>query len=139
MRSILPVVLIPLVPLTACRSASHTEHLEAQGAFGPYSAAVMTEELVFVSGKIGSDTSSFEAEARSAIEAVRAELSRVGLGLEDVVSATVYLTDMNRYAEINKIYSEMFSSPYPARACIAVAALPRNAQVEVQVIAARRE
>ncbi|MCZ6596243.1 MAG: Rid family hydrolase, partial [Planctomycetota bacterium] len=100
--------------------------------------AVLTAGLVFASGKIGSERDgAFAAEAASAIDAVEAELARSGLGLADVVSVTVYLTDMERYGEFNAIYAARFAEPYPARTCVAVAALPAGARVEITAIASR--
>jgi 2-iminobutanoate/2-iminopropanoate deaminase len=129
-----------VVPLLASGCASRTDvrHLPAQGALGPYSASVEAHGLLFVSGKIGARGGDFAAEAASAIDAVEAELARAGLALRDVVSATVYLTDIGRYAELNQAWERRFAEPFPARACIAVAALPGGARVEVAVVAARR-
>ena len=110
--------------------------LEAPG-FGPYSSAVLTDDLCFVSGKIGDRDGTFAHEVETAIDGVEAELARAGLTLADVVTATVFLTDMGRYAEVNEIYGARFPKPYPARACVAVKELPVGAQVEIQVIAAR--
>lgn len=114
------------------------EHLDAEGALGPYSGAVVAGDLVFVSGKIGERGGSFEREAETAIAAASAELARLGLDLSDVVESRVYLTDIDRYAEFNEIYARLFPAPYPARACVAVAALPGGARVEVQVVAHTR-
>ena len=75
----------------------------------------------------------------SAIDAVENQLRDLGLGLGDVLVATVYLTDMNRYGEFNKIYGSRFQEPYPARACVAVAALPAGARVEIMVTARARD
>lgn len=122
---------------SGCASA-RTRHLPAQGALGPYSAAVVAGDHVFVSGKIGETGGDFVAEAESALDAVATELAREGLTLADVVSATVYLTDMKTYAEFNRIYARRVPPPYPARTCIAVLALPAGARVEVQVIARAR-
>ncbi|MFN0244884.1 MAG: RidA family protein [Planctomycetota bacterium] len=116
-------------------AGSRARHLPAHGALGPYSAAVVAGEHMFVSGKIGKTGGDFVTEAESALEAVAADLAREGLTLADVVSATVYLTDMQRYAEFNQVYARKVPPPYPARTCIAVVALPAGARVEVQVIA----
>lgn len=132
--SILVGSLAMLAPM-AC-NAPRKDALQAPG-FGPYSSAVLSGDFCFVSGKIGTLGGSFADEAQTAIDGVEHELARVGLGLADVVSATVYLTDMARYDELNAIYAERFPSPYPARACIAVKELPKGAQVEVQVVAHR--
>ncbi len=118
----------------AC-AASRIRHFPATGALGPYSAAVMSGELCFVSGKIGAQREDFAAEVDSAIDALEAELARVQLSLADVVLVNVYLTDMSLYAELNTIYARRFPDPYPARACVAVSALPGGARVELQVIA----
>ena len=126
---------LPLI--AACRGGA-TEHRVAEGALGPYSGAVIAGDLVFVSGKIGERGGSFEHEAETAIEAVRAELAGLGLDLGDVVESRVFLTDMERYADFNAVYGRLFPSPYPARACVAVAALPAGARVEVQCVARRR-
>jgi 2-iminobutanoate/2-iminopropanoate deaminase len=132
-----------LAVLTLCACASSTKsgratYLPAQGALGPYSAAVSTDDLCFVSGKIGAKRDDFESEADSAIDALAAELARTGLALADVVSVNVYLTDMANYALLNAVYARRFTEPYPARACVAVSALPGGAHVEIQAIARRR-
>lgn len=120
----------------AC-SAPRTRHVPAQGALGPYSAAVVAGRFSFVSGKIGARREDFAAEVDSAIDALAAELERERLTLADVVSVNVYLTDMALYAELNTVYARRFPDPYPARACVAVAALPGGARVEIQAIAWR--
>ncbi len=112
-------------------------HLPAEGALGPYSGSVLSGGLCFVSGKIGTRGDTLAVEVRTAIDAVEKELGRSGLGLADVVSATVYLTDMADYGELNALYAERFTAPHPARACIAVKELPAGARVEIQVIARR--
>jgi 2-iminobutanoate/2-iminopropanoate deaminase len=111
-------------------------HLPATGALGPYSAAVMSGELCFVSGKIGAKRdATFTAEVESAIDALESELDRAKLSLDDVVLVNVYLTEMSHYAELNTVYAKRFREPFPARACVAVAALPGGARVEIQAIA----
>ena len=125
----------------ACRAMeghSETVHKPAEGAIGPYSGSVLAGDFCFAAGKIGRRGDSFQTEVHTAIDAVEVELARSGLRLKDVVSATVYLTDMARYPQLNEIYSERFPAPYPARACIAVRELPAGARVEIQVIARRR-
>jgi 2-iminobutanoate/2-iminopropanoate deaminase len=114
------------------------EHLPAQGALGPYSAAVSAGELVYLSGKIGERGGSFEREVETAIEALEAELQRLDLGLADVVAVTVYLTDMSTYADMNAVYARRFPQPWPARATVAVAGLPGGARLELSATARRR-
>lgn len=144
MRTIvfLPILLASLL-CPGCQSphvgsAAPSVHLAAEGALGPYSGSVLAGEYCFASGKIGKRGESFRVEVESTIEAVALELARSGLELGDVVSATVYLTDMALYSELNEIYAENFPAPYPARACIAVRELPAGARVEIQVIARRK-
>lgn len=115
-----------------------TRHLEAEGAFGPYSAAVVAGDLAFIAGKIGQGGDTFAHEVETSIDAVEKELARLALDLSDVVSATVYLTDMEHYGALNEIYAKRFPAPYPARACIAVKSLPKGARVEIQVVARQR-
>ncbi|MCP3914541.1 MAG: hypothetical protein GY711_03165 [bacterium] len=129
---------LTLLPLTlSCVSTPATRHVAAEGALGPYSAAVVSGDFCFVSGKIGERGQSFAHEVETTIDAVEAELAREGLTLADVVASTVYLTDMGRYGELNEIYGGRFPAPYPARACVAVAALPGEARVEIMVTARR--
>lgn len=110
-------------------------HRSADGALGPYSGSVTSDNLVFVSGKIGKRGGSFTVEVNTAIDAVEEELTRSGVTLADVISVTVYLTDLELYGEFNSIYAKRFSQPYPARACVEVSRLPGEARVEIKVIA----
>lgn len=118
-------------------SAAGNVFTPAPGALGPYSGSVRAGGFVFVSGKIGERGEGFEREVVTALDAVEAELERAGLGLRDVVAATVYLTDLDRYAELNALYGARFAEPYPARVCVEVSRLPGDAQVEIQVTARR--
>jgi len=131
------VLLFALAALSSCRSGE-THHRQAEGAIGPYSASVRSGDFHFLSGKIGEQGVTFAEEAESAIARVEEELAHSELTLGDVVSTIVYLTDMGRYEEFNGIYARRFPAPYPARTCVAVAALPRGARVEVAVIARGR-
>jgi|SoiMethySBSTD1v2_1073268.scaffolds.fasta_scaffold249582_2 2-iminobutanoate/2-iminopropanoate deaminase len=125
-----------LLLLASCASNAPA-HLAAENALGPYSASVEARGLVFVSGKGGKSGGSFAEEAEGAIRAVEKELSRSQLSLADVLSVTVFLTDMAQYAEFNQVYARVFPAPYPARACVAVSALPANLRVEIQAVASR--
>ena len=125
--------------LASC--ATPSSHLLAEGSLGPYSASRTHGDLVFVSGQVGAERGEgvpFATEVTSCLDRVANELTRAGASFDDVVAATVYLTDMDRYAEFNAIYAARLSPPYPARACVAVAELPGGARVEVMVTAAKR-
>lgn len=114
----------------------------APAAIGPYSQAVTYNGLVFLSGQLGIDPATgvipedFAAQARQALDNVRAVVEAAGSNLSRVLSVDVFLIDMGRFAEFNGIYSTYFSAHKPARAAVAVAALPREAQVEVRAVAA---
>jgi 2-iminobutanoate/2-iminopropanoate deaminase len=114
----------------------------APSAIGPYSQGILAGPLVFVSGQLPVDpvsgqmvTGDIAAEARQALANVRAILEAAGSSLGQVVKTTVFLTDMNDFAVVNAAYAEFFSAPFPARACIAVAGLPKGARVEVEAVA----
>jgi len=115
---------------------------DAPAAIGPYSQAVTYGGLVFLSGQLGIVPATgiipedFAAQARQALSNLRAVVEAAGSDLTRVLSVDVYLIDMGRFAEFNAIYSPYFTSHKPARAAVAVAALPREAQVEVRVVAA---
>ena len=119
-----------------------TEH--APKAIGPYSQAVEAGGLVFVSGQLPIDpaTGAFpegiEAQTRQSLTNAKAILAAAGLGMENVVKTTVFLKDMNDFAKMNAVYAEFFpEGGYPARSAIEVARLPKDASVEIEVIAAK--
>ncbi len=113
----------------------------APGAIGPYVHANRIGNLVFTSGQIplhpasGEIPEGIEAQTRQSLENVRAILEEAGCSMESVVKATVFLSDMNNFAAMNKVYEEFFSSLYPARSAVEVARLPRDVLVEIEVIA----
>jgi reactive intermediate/imine deaminase len=110
----------------------------------PYSQAVGVGDLVWVSGNIGADPKTqvvspdFEVETRQAIANIGAILKAGGLSWADVVKTNVYVTDVSKYDAFNRIYVELVPKPLPARTFIGAGALPGNAQVEIEVVAARR-
>lgn len=127
------------LPCVSCSSAPKAQFTWDDSNTRPYSSSVSVgQDLVLLAGKIGSDRSSFDREVVTALDGVEAGLREQGLGLHSLVSVTVYLTDMGRYDEFNAIYGARLSHPYPVRTCVAVAALPLGAQVEIQAIAVRK-
>jgi 2-iminobutanoate/2-iminopropanoate deaminase len=117
----------------------------APAAIGPYSQAVEVGEWVFLSGQLGLDPASGRlvlggvgAECRRALENLAAVLAEIGLGFDDVVKTTIYLTDLGDFATVNEIYGAGFREPFPARATVGVAALPKGARVEIEAVARRR-
>ena len=114
---------------------------EAPAAIGPYSVAIATHTLVFVSGQLGIDPLSgaiveggITAQTRTALTNLKAVLASAGSSLEQVVKTTVFLTDIAQFAEMNAVYAEFFTSDCPARSAIQVAALPKGGIVEIEAI-----
>ena len=114
----------------------------APAAIGPYSQAIKAGQLLFLSGQIPLDPATgnlvegdVEAQTRQVFKNIEAILKAGGTSFAGVVTATVYLADMNDFAKVNGIYETYFSSPAPARATGQVARLPKDCRVEIQVIA----
>ncbi|MBS5114925.1 MAG: RidA family protein [Erysipelotrichaceae bacterium] len=114
----------------------------APSAIGPYSQGVNLGNLIFFSGQIPLNPLTGEmvdgdikAQTKQSLENVKALLEDQGLDFSNVVKTTVFLDNMNDFAAMNEIYAQYFVEPYPARSAIAVAKLPKDALVEVEVIA----
>ena len=123
------------------RTAIFTD--KAPRAIGPYSQAVRAGNTVYLSGQIALDpgsgemvTGGIEAEARRVFDNLKAVAEAAGTGLAQVVKLNIYLLDLGDFARINEIMAEYFQEPYPARATLAVAALPRGARIEVDAVMA---
>ncbi|HPF08897.1 MAG: RidA family protein [Candidatus Cloacimonetes bacterium] len=116
---------------------------QAPAAIGPYSQAALKNDTLFISGQLGIDPSTgnmadgFEAQANLVFQHIKAILDAAGMGMSHVLKVSVFLKDMNDFAQLNEIYSRNFSSPYPAREAIQVARLPKDGLVEISVIAMR--
>lgn len=115
---------------------------EAPKAIGPYSQAIVANGFVFAAGQIGSDPKTgtlveggIEAETEQALKNIEAVLNAAGSSMKDVVKATVFLADMNDFAKMNAIYGKWMGEPYPARSTVQVARLPRDARIEIEVVA----
>jgi 2-iminobutanoate/2-iminopropanoate deaminase len=116
----------------------------APAAIGPYSQAVLVGDQLFLSGQIGIDPATgemvpggVEPETRQVLSNATAVLAAAGFGTADVVQCTVFLADLDDYAAVNRIYGEVFADAPPARAAVEVARLPRDARVEIMMIAVR--
>jgi reactive intermediate/imine deaminase len=124
----------------AKKIALHTA--DAPAAIGTYSQAVRAGGTVFLSGQIGLQPQTMvlaegiEAQIRQVLDNLRAVATAAGGTLEDVVRVTVYLTDLAHFAKVNELMQAYFGVPYPARAAIGVAALPRGALVEIDAVMA---
>lgn len=114
---------------------------KAPAAIGPYSQAIKAGGLLFISGQLpvnpadGTIPAKVEDQAKQSLENVAAILQAAGLSTEDVVKTTVFIKDMNDFVAINAVYAQYFTKDFPARACVEVARLPKDALVEVEAIA----
>jgi 2-iminobutanoate/2-iminopropanoate deaminase len=115
----------------------------APAAIGPYSQAIKAGNLVFLSGQLGinPETGEFVSDSvtdqtEQVFKNIKAVLAAAGLTLDKVVKTTVFLADISDFATVNEVYAKQFTEPYPARSAFAVKTLPKNALVEIEVIAA---
>ena len=115
---------------------------DAPKAIGPYSQAIRTGQLLFASGQIPTDPATgaivegdVGAQTRRVFDNLGAVLKAANLSFADVVKTTVFLADMNDFAAMNEVYGKYFAEPYPARATVQVARLPKDARVEIDLIA----
>ena len=116
---------------------------QAPAAIGPYSQAVRVGDTIYLSGQTPLDPATGElvdgdiaAQTRRVFENLKAVCEAAGTSFAQIARVGIYLTDLNNFAAVNGVMKEYFSEPYPARSTIGVAALPRNAQVEIDVIVA---
>jgi len=113
----------------------------APAAIGAYSQAIKAGNLLFASGQLGINPAtgelpaSFAEQAEQSLKNVKAILAEAGLGFENVVKATVFMSDMANFGALNEVYGRYFVKPYPARSAVAVKELPKGALVEIEVIA----
>lgn len=116
---------------------------KAPAAIGPYSQAIKTGNLVYTSGQLPIDPSTgafpeggIKEQTRQSLLNVQAILEEAGLTMSHVVKTTVFMADMGDFADMNSVYAEFFSQPFPARSAVAVKTLPKGALVEIEVVAA---
>ena len=116
---------------------------KAPAAIGPYSQAIQVGNLLYASGQIPIDPSTgsivdggIKEQTRQSLLNIQAILEEAGLSFANVIKTTVFLADINDFADMNGVYAEFFSEPYPARSAVAVKSLPKGALVEIEVVAA---
>ena len=114
----------------------------APNAIGPYSQAVRVGDTVYLSGQIPLDPQTMElvegdidARARRVFDNLAAVMQEAGGSLSDIVKLTIYLVDLEQFGQVNEVMAEYFDAPFPSRATIAVAALPKGAPIEVEAVA----
>lgn len=126
----------------AGRTEIHTDR--APAAIGPYSQAVSAGDTVYTAGQVGMDPATGEfvgpdvaTQTRQAMANLRAVLEAAGLGLADVVKTTIFVADLEDFATVNEVYGDHFEQPYPARSTVEAARLPKDARVEIEMVAHR--
>ena len=117
---------------------------KAPAAIGPYSQAILAGSTLYVSGQLPVDAATgafagedIKSQTRQSLTNIGYILEAAGFSFGDVVKSTVYLKDIADFADMNSVYAEFFREPYPARAAFQVAALPKNALVEIEVVAVK--
>jgi 2-iminobutanoate/2-iminopropanoate deaminase len=116
---------------------------KAPAAIGPYSQGVGINGTFYFSGQIGLDPTTqvlaegFSAQLKTVLQNIDGLLSSQGLTRDNIIKTSIFLTDLNHFAEVNQAYVEYFKEPYPARSTIEVSKLPKGSLVEIEVIAAK--
>ena len=116
---------------------------KAPAAIGPYSQALDTGNMLFISGQIpidpatGTMPETVEAQAKQVLTNIQNILAEAGLTMANVVKTSVFLSDLGDFAAVNEVYASFFKEPYPARSCVQVAAIPKGAKVEIETIAVK--
>lgn len=114
---------------------------KAPAALGPYSQALINGNMVFISGQIpvnpadGSIPDTIEAQTEQSISNIKNILAECELDISNVIKTSVFLSDLNDFAAMNEVYGKHFKSPFPARSCVQVAAIPKRCKVEIECIA----
>ena len=122
---------------------THVSTPNAPAALGPYSQAVDTGSTVYCSGQLGLDpptgnlADGVQAQTHQALKNLQVVLNEAGLSLDNVVKTTVFVQDLADFGTVNEIYGTYFHGGFPARSCVQIAALPKNALVEIECIAVR--
>lgn len=116
----------------------------APAPIGPYNQAIFVKDTLYISGQIAIipetgalNNASLQEEAHQCMKNLRAILTEAGLDFSNVVKTTIFITDMKRFAEINDVYGQYFTTDFPARETVEVAALPKFVNVEISMVAIR--
>ena len=116
----------------------------APAPIGPYSQAVLVGDTLYVSGQVPIDpatghtiTGNIKDETKRVMENIKAILTQAGMGFENIVKSSIFIIDMNNFAQINEVYGSFFTGNFPARETVQVARLPKDVNVEISVIAVK--
>ncbi len=117
----------------------------APSPIGPYSQAILYNNMLFISGQIAINpstgniiTNSIEKETHQVMNNIKAILEEAEFELKNIVKCSIFISDMKKFSKINKVYGSYFKSPYPSRETVEVSCLPKNVNVEISVIAAKK-
>lgn len=145
MKKIICVLMLTITTLSAFADNAVISTTNAPSAIGPYSQAILSNDFLFLSGQIGIDPKTgtlqpyngdISSQAKQVLSNIDAILGAAGCKKSNVIKATVLLTNINDFETMNKVYSEYFGTHKPARSAYAVAALPKGAHIEIEMIAA---
>ena len=139
---LLVILSLALFTFANAQAKRAVETADAPKAIGPYSQAIVANGFVFTAGQIGSDPKTgtlveggIVEQTEQALKNLSAVLKASRSSLESAVKVTVFLADMNDFAKMNEVYARYFKGPFPARSTVQVARLPRDAKVEVEIVA----
>ena len=114
---------------------------KSPAAIGPYSQAIKTGNLIFTSGQIPFTaegklvSSDVKEQTLQSLQNLKNILEKAGTGMDNIIKCTVFISDMDQFAQVNEVYQQFFNEPYPARSCVEVARLPKDVKVEIEAIA----
>lgn len=138
-------VALPVISNVPDGKKKAVEVVDGQKVIGPHSHAIIADDFIFLAGKIGTDPKTgklaeggIEAETEQALKNIEAVLKASGSNFDRVAKATVFLADMNDFEKMNEVYGRYFTAPYPARSTVQVARLPRDAKIEIELIAMKK-
>jgi 2-iminobutanoate/2-iminopropanoate deaminase len=145
-KSVIHIFIILFITISAIGQNKKIIYSDkAPKPIGPYSQAVLSDNTLYVSGQIpinpltnNIDTSSIEKETQLVMENIKAILEQSGMTFKNIVKTTIYTTKMNKFTNINDVYSSFFDNEFPARETIGVAVLPKNVHVEISIIAVKK-
>jgi 2-iminobutanoate/2-iminopropanoate deaminase len=153
MRSFIPTAILSLAMILAASISTEAqskkravETAEAPKAIGPYSQAIIANGFVYTAGQVGTDPKTgtlveggIAEQTEQVLKNLAVVLRAAGSSLDDAVKTTVFLADMNDFARMNEVYAKHFKTPFPARSTVQVARLPRDAKIEIEIIALIRK
>ncbi len=114
---------------------------KSPAAIGPYSQAIKTGNLIFTSGQIPFTakgklvSADVKEQTLQSLQNLKNILEKAGTGMDNIIKCTVFISDMDQFAQVNEVYQQFFNEPYPARSCVEVARLPKDVKVEIEAIA----